>query len=520
MPRGKQLITILILFLLILPALKLMFQKDLFPSQDGLYHTARIKEFDTDIKNFQIPPRLAPNLENQIGYPLFIVNYQLPYYFAEIFTLPTNNPEFAFKAVMSASLILSAIFAFLLFRNFASEAASLVGAIFFTYLPYRFANLYDRGSFGESVALMFVPLVLLAFHKLKGSPKYSIPLLTIALFGLIASHTVIFMVFAPFFIFYFLLIVKPDLKIFKKTVVASILAIILSSFQLIPSVFEKKYLVFDSALTNLYNGHFLNLYQLLRIPHSDLNLGTPFQIGLTASLVIIISLILKKNLREILMLLTIALSLFLTLPISKFLWQNLPLLNFILYPWRFLSLIALSSSFLAVYLVDSSKKYTRELAAILIILTIFASRHYFLKPIQLRPNPPTANLTTSNEFDTIWSNWQTFMPRPLISTNPDSNIVLSGQKPFDVTAKVTNTQKSQIIIRKLYFPGWILKINGQQRKIDTKDGLISTPLDPGSWQIEAYFTESRLRFTSDLLTLLGFLFLAAFIIKPNLAEKI
>ncbi len=517
--RNKTLVSICILLMLVIPSLILVIKNPLYPSQDGLYHIARIKEFDTDIRNLQIPPRLAPTLENQIGYPLFVANYQLPYYFAEIFALPTNDPTFAFKATMSIAFILSAVFAFLLFKKSASNTASLVGTIFYTYLPYRFANLYDRGSLGESIALIFVPLVLLGLHEAKAKSKYSFVLLAISLFALITSHTVIFMVFAPFFLFYFLIVIRPDQKTLKRAVVASILAIILSSFQLIPSIFEKKYMVFDSALTNLYNGHFLNIYQLLRIPHPGVNLGTPFQIGLSATLVIILSLILKKSLKVVFMLFTIALGLFLTLPVSKPLWQNAPLLNFILYPWRFLSLIGMATSFLAVYLVDTGK-YRTFIAAILIILTIFASRHYFLKPAQLQPNLPTANLTTSNEYDTIWSNPQTFVPGPLVSSNPQSVILPSGQNPFDIKANVINPQLSQIVIRKMYFPGWILKINGKQKAIDIKDGLIATTLEPGNWQIQAYFTESPLRLFSDILTLVGFIALAGLIIKPKLASKI
>lgn len=517
----KQFLVLLLLLALTAPSLWLMFKNPLYASQDGLYHVSRINQFNIALQNGQIPPRLTPTIENNIGYPLFIVNYQLPYYFAEPFMLTTQDPIFAFKVVMSATFILSAVFAFFLFRNFGSNAASLTGAIFYTYLPYRFANLYDRGSLGECVALMFVPLTLFSLHQVKKKSKHSFVLLAISVFGLITSHTVIFMIFAPFLILYFLIILKPNFDDLKKTAASSLLGILLSSFQLLPSVFEKKYMTFDQTLSNLYKAHFINIYQVFRLPHPGVSLGTPFQIGLSATIVIIMSLIFIRSIKHkevIFMLASIMLSLFIALPASSLFWQNLPLLKYILYPWRFLSVVTLASSYLAVFLVEGIK-YKKAGAILLIIITLYASRHYFLKPIQIQPNLPTANLTTQNENNTIWSNEKTFIERPLVSTAPQSDINLTIQKPFDVKAQIITKEPIDVIIRKMYFPGWILKVNGQNKPITIENGLISTNLEPGNWQIEAYFTESKLRMFADFLTLASFAVLFFLFIKPRLLFK-
>lgn len=160
-------IWLFILLILILPGLFLLLKKDLYPSHDGLYHIGRIKEFHMALMERQVPPRLAPQLLDGAAYPLFVVNYQLPYYFAEFFQLATNNAVVAYKAVLAISFILSGVFAFMLFKKNGSNIASLTGAAVFTYLPYRFANLYTRGSFGESVSFMFIPLSLFALHLIK-----------------------------------------------------------------------------------------------------------------------------------------------------------------------------------------------------------------------------------------------------------------------------------------------------------------------------------------------------------------
>jgi len=505
-----------ILLCLLLPAQILMLKKPIYPSHDALYHIERINQFHQSLTLGQIPPRLAPTIINGLGYPLFVVNYQLPYYFAEIFMFPTQNPIFAFKATMSISYLLSGIFAFLLFKNFGSNTASLVGALLFNYLPYRFANLYTRGSLGESFSLMFIPLVLLAIHQISKKNGLAVLLLVLAIFGLITSHTVIFILFIPFFIVYTILLVKLNLEAEIKIVFGFILGILMSSFQLVPSIFEKKYLKFDQNLIDLYKSHFINFAQLLRIPLKGINTGTTFQIGLISTFVILLSLIFfirKRNLYLIFFLAFSIISIFATQKISLWFWKHFPLLYYILYPWRFLSIVLLSTAYLSVYLVDQFK-HKRIIAGVLILFTFYTSRHYFLKPTQFESNLPTATLTTQNENDPIWSNSKTFIPRPLITSNSNIKIFNVNEKPFDVSFEAETDKTTNIVLRRMYFPGWKVKANDQEKLIIISDGLISFDLKPGSYQVKTYFIETPLRKTANLMTFGSFsILLSMFLLK-------
>jgi len=492
-----------------------------YHSLDGLIHTERIIQFDKALKEQQFPVRLAPTIIDSIGYPLFVVNYQLPYYFAEIIMFPSSNAPLAYKATMSITFILSSIFIFLLFREISSLPSALVGTVLFTYLPYRFGDLYQRGAFGESVSMMFVPLIIFAYHRIQKDGKYSIPLLALATFGLITSHTIVFMIFAPLLILYIPFILKPNLQNLKSIAIGLSLGLTMSSFQILPSLFEKNYMKFDQTLSYLYKDFYLNIYQLLRIPHEGINYGTYYQVGIAATLVIFISMftIFRKFDAKLFFFLGFAvLSIFLATSGSSLLWTYLPFIKYILYPYRFLDLTIFAVAFLAVILIE--KTSLKTLAAILLIsLTIYTNRHFF----SIAPwfaIPPGPNLTTQNENDTIWSNPDTFVQRPLVSSEPQSNIYLSSQKSFDVKTQIITKEPTDVIIRKMYFPGWTLKVNGQNRPITIKDGLISTNLEPGNWQIEAYFTKSKLRMFADLLTLASFFFLFIIFIKPKLLLKI
>ena len=518
----KKLVYLIFLLFILLPSQTLMLNEKLYPSHDGLFHIRRIEQFHQALLEGQVPPRLAPSLVGGAGYPLFIVNYQTPYYLSAIFMQSDGNPVKSFKFVMSATYILSAVWTFLLFKKFASNIASLTGAVVFSYLPYRFANLYQRGSLGESVALMFVPLIFLSMHKITDKSKFGPLLLALSIFGLITSHTIIFLIFLPMIISYLFFMLRVNKIIIKKVTIATMIGILLSSFQLLPSIFEKKYMIFDMSLSELFYGHFINIFQLLRIPNSGVNIGTPIQVGLVSSLILLLSLIYfftNKDKKVLFFLIFSATSFFLVTKSSLFFWQHTPLLSYALYPWRFLSLLVLSTAFLAVYLIERTK-FKIIFSILLIFAVIYTSRHYFLKPAQFEHNLPTNTLATQNEFNTIWSSEETFKDRPLIGSSQKISVSNLSKSTYSVLFGAETSQLTKITIRKMYFPGWQVKVNGQNHSIEIKDGLISFDLPSGSWQIEVKFSESPLRKTANLITVLSFaVLILLFVKKPKFLQS-
>lgn len=494
----------------------MMVRKPIYPSQDALYHVERIKEFDKALSEGQIPPRLAPTALDSIGYPLFVVNYQTPYFMSEFFLKVLNNAEAAFKATLILSYILSAVFAFILFRQHAGNIESLTGALVFSYLPYRFANIYSRGSLGESTALMFVPLVLLSMHLVGKNKSYAVPLLALAIFGLITSHAIVFMIFLPLFILYPLTLDRLNLKFIKNLLKGSLLGLLASSFQIFPSIFERKYLTFDQNLTNLYLDHFLNIKQVLRIPSPGVNIGTSLQLGLSASLIIVVSFFKATNLKNrklIFFLFFCTSALALTNSLSIWLWQNLPVLKFVLYPWRFLSLAAFCAAFCSV-LILRDLKFKTIFAVLIILFTIFTSRHYFVKPTQFVSNNPTPTLTTENEFDTIWINEKTLLYPNAVNTQKESEISITEKRPFNLSFKVDTKVDNEIIIRKLYFPNWQIKVNNTRYPTFQKDGLTAFNLTQGSYQVNTTYNSDTPTQAANIISIISLLLIGLLFFLP------
>ncbi len=56
----------------------------LFPTHDGEYHVIRFYEFDKVLRDGNLYPRWAPDLNNGYGVPLFNYVYPLPNYFSSL----------------------------------------------------------------------------------------------------------------------------------------------------------------------------------------------------------------------------------------------------------------------------------------------------------------------------------------------------------------------------------------------------------------------------------------------------
>ncbi|MDP2632572.1 MAG: 6-pyruvoyl-tetrahydropterin synthase-related protein [Candidatus Curtissbacteria bacterium] len=506
-----------------MPGLVLLVKtKEIYPSHDGLFHVQRINEFNESISRGLFPPRIAPILYDSIGYPLFVANYQLPYYISFIPMSLTNDPIFSYKIVIGICYLLSSIFAFFLFKNLGSNFSSLVGTILYSYAPYRFANMYTRGAFGEFIALTFVPAVLLAFHLIKGGSRWGAVFLVISFFGLITSHVILFYIYIPFFIFYCILFIKCDFRFIKKVLLSLVFAILLSSFQILPIIYERKFLRLEETFLSVYKDHFLNLFQILRIPINEVHLGTPFQIGLPLTIVFVMAFIysiVKKSYKTLLIVISLVFYVLLITPQAKNIWDSLNFLHYVIFPWRFLSLIVILGAILSVLVLDKIR-LRLVFGFTLILLAIVTSRHYFLTPTQIFSTTPPDVPTSPNEYDTIWTNDITYSKLPLIFSSPETMLNIYSSGGPNISFESISSMDTNVVVRRLFFPGWIVTINGRAVETFPYFGLISFNVPSGISKIDVSFNESKIRGFADFITLVSLFFFTLWIVRIKTKVKL
>jgi uncharacterized membrane protein len=530
---------LLVLFFAILSSFSL-FHAGLFPTHDGEYHVIRFYEFDKVLRDGNLYPRWAPDLNNGFGVPLLSFVYPLPNYVASLLHLINISFIDSFKINMIVASIIGGVFFYLWSKEFWGKLGGVVSSVFYTFSPYHFVDIYIRGSVGEVWALGLFPAFLWAYTKFARSRRRVFLILSSIFLALIIfSHNILALMFFIFSLSY--IVLKICLEKNRKFLILNTFCLILLGLGLsaifwFPALLETKYVtglrVFDVA------AHFPELYQLL-IPSwgsgfsgAGIQNELSYQIGLANLLVIFLSVavimlqIKRKNskfLHTIFFLACFILTFYLMLSVSLPIWKIIPLMNYFQFPWRLLSVEILFASFLAgsIFSLNIKNKYINLLIAMFLIFIVYILGIGYAKPAYYmyrndnyyitRPNFIDGTNSPGNVFNTVYLK--------LIPTKEKeravfikgmgkiiANMSKSNYYQFEIQADVD----SEIQVNLAYFPGWEVYINSKKGLLKpTQDGRFAFSVVKGENKVEILFKDTLIRKIAMLIsvTSLEFLFL-------------
>lgn len=506
---------IVTLLLIVIYAGLPLLQPGFIPTHDGEYHVIRIYEFFTMLRHGSLFPRWAPGLNSGYGIPLFNFQYSFPNYIGSLFYFTGFGLVDSFKLTMFMGYLVATFACFLWLRKMFNNTAALVGAIVFAFVPYWFVDIYVRGSVGEVMAIACLMIALAASEYRKKV------LLAVAVGVLIVSHNILAMLFTPLLGLYVL-------YRFKEGFIYAILGVCLASYFWIPALMERPYVVGLNSVD--YRDHFPDLSQLL-IPSWGTGFSQPGtsynemsqQVGLIPLGITFVAFFLAfgekdRNRRKLLFgfLCLFVASFFLMLPLSQGIWVFASPLQLLQYPWRLLSFIIPISGFLASYVAYRTKSPFVWIG--IAILSIALVRQYIRPVVYTRRDDSyylsrreftDGTSSLGNSFSTIWSPW--------IPQRAESKLeVISGKAriqvlkllPIQYDAKILVSEKSKIRVNSLYYPGWLLTVDGKRMPIENKNGLIQFTLPSGGHDVSIIFRETTLRFLADSLSILSLFCLA------------
>ena len=525
--KNKFIAAILIVLSLI--AVLALMHPGLPITHDGQDHVARIANFYQNLAEGNLIPRWAANLNWGYGHPVLEFLYPLPSYFASIFHAIGFSLVDSVKVVNGFGMILSLVFMFFWLKQFLGKEPALLGAFLYTYAPYRFVDLYVRGDVGENLDFAFVPLVLYFIYKLYKKPKVQYLFLgSLSLAFLILAHNAIALITVPFIFSYALYLIWLS-KLNKSLIInlASLLffGFALSAFFWIPALLEGKFTLRNIVTKGGYLARFVNFKDLLYGPWSYGGSGVfTQQLGVVQWVALIFSPILafvlwfKKDKHYILVvgcLLYTLLAIFLMLPVSNFLWARIMLLQNFQFPWRFLAITVFSTAVLAALVVERiPKKLQLIVVIVLIVLVLLISKDYvnangyLYKPASFYTGIYSST-TDTGESSSIWS--ERFMEHI-----PNSHLeVLDGKAIVTELVRTSTSHIYNVSVTKktlfkentLYFPGWRIQANNLPVDVQFQNmqyrGTMLFFLDKGNYVVEAKYTETKLRFLSDLISLIS-----------------
>lgn len=534
----------LILFLAIIPIVSL-FHSGLPVTHDGQDHVARIANFYKNLTDGNLIPRWAPNLNWGYGHPILEFLYPLPSYIASAFHFISFSIVDSVKVVFGLGMFFSLVFMYLWLSQFLSKYSALLGAVLYTYAPYRFVEVYVRGDIGENLAFAFIPLVLFFIYKSYKKNEYKYTILgAISLALLILSHNAISLMFVPFIFLYglFLLRLSKNRKSYLINLTCFFaLGFMLSAFFWLPALLEGKYTLRNIVTKGTYINSFTTIQKIIYGPWSYGITGQfTVQLGPFQWFAVILSPLLlfiqkkkkdKNYLLSIITLIYTIIAVFLMLPISDFIWSRILLLQNFQFPWRFLAITVFSTAVLGALVLENvfkKIKISALVTSILVVLFISSfywnSKGYLQKPESFF-NGIYNSTTDTGESSPIWS--IRFMEK-----KPKAHLeVIDGDAKIQELERVSTNHKYNIIVNKrtlfeentLYFPGWEIKANGVLQKIEfqNKDyrGVMTFFLDKGSYLVEVLYKETRLRLVSDILSIFTFCGISIFILFKFVKRK-
>lgn len=555
-----------LIFLITLIAVIFFLGKNLFPSNSMFqFHdetqAARVKEFTFNLQNGMIPPRIAPHFSFKLGYPVF--NFYSP--FAYWMTSSLNILGFDIADSLKLSFLIALTVAFIgmyaFLRLYFRFAPSLLGALLYVASPWLAAEIFVRGNLGEVWFWGLFPLALYAIYEMDEYKSPFIFSVTVFLLSCILTvHNIFSLLFVPVAAIYIWLIGNK-----RKNYIGLLLALLLSSYFLIPAVLESSFThAREVATMTNYADHFLCIKQLWSAPFWGFGGSTPgcendgmaFMVGKTqivlgffgiASFIFYLIASLKKNQKtkkpinlniySAILLLTL-LTLFLVTEQSKIIWDILkPVLALFQFPWRFLFFIIFGLSFFASYLIDRIKHIA--IIAIIVLIGLFvleSTSKYFYKTEISKTEYNTQYLSDEYIRQSVaykipeylpktadYETWRTFentnLQTGLFIKSLDGKTSVTEQN--DAYNKFGRSNSEKILLNIHYFPTWEIRINAEPYKPTKFDSLgrpYITTL-PGSKSIEVVYKQTFIEKLSNTITILTLLILIIYTSSPFLLNK-
>lgn len=551
-------------------------------------HGARITEMAISLKEGRFPVRWSPNFGFGFGMPLFNFYAPLPYYLAALLFNLGLPLIFTIKlALYLLPNLLSLIGAFKLGKKAFGQLAGIILAAAYTLAPYRAVNFFVRGALSEIWAMAFLPWVIYAIialaEQLKTSKtlKKNYLLLTLSLSGIILSHNLTALMFVPLSaLFAFVLYLKNNNFDLKKTfaklwpvVGIYLLSFMLTAFYVLPSFLEKDLTKIDFIFSGYfeYHHHFLYIRQFFQQnwgyggsawgPNDDISffLGWGQILSIFALTVLFIKFIWqhknkfkklfdsKKFFYSVVFGFFSLLALFMSILKSKFIWDNFGILQFIQFPWRWLTVASLFIAILAALSTIFIKKnfYRYFYAIILLIFTLFNASYF--RPEKYLEDPSSLYYSDQaliqKEMSGVLPDYipaqmaegqvlkELNQELPQIWLNDEDAIInefdFHVDRSHEKLVEVDLSDEALLNFKVAYFPGWQAELDGEPTEIivNEKIGNIQVLAPKGSSKVGIYFSENTLaRKIGDSFSIVGltifFLYFSPFLeTKHNRKSK-
>ena len=500
----------------------------------------RVHELRNVLAEGQFPPRWFTEFDGGYGspYPSF---YGMAFYYpaAGLYWLGVQLGSAieltAFLVVMAAGLTM-----YLLVSKLWGMPSGILASILYLYAPYHLIDAFERGAYAELTAFVWFPLIFL-FLVLAGREADRRWLIGAALSiaALLLTHNIMSLVFLPTMLGLLSVVVvwgqRGNRYALSRIASAGILGLLVSAFFWLPIVFESQYVHLDQFLYYDFHGDFVGVRALLGIqesPDFPLAVGGMLLILPVLSTVLALFTTIERSERVLIVGATTMgfLHLFMTTRFSVRLWEVVPLIEFVQFPWR---MLAPASFFLAVSAGAIPRLVGRSQWAWLIAVGGAAVAIWQGSPLahmeyrtlvrsysdsdicrevwgtqDYRPRWSEAAIWRSSNKPDAQGNALVLDPCPeglRVSDSVDSATVQYTANGTTWEIELSADSETAVMVPQFYYPGWRATIDGKpaQLEVAQPSGLIQLTLPRGNHSAVIWLEESPVRRLANLITLAG-----------------
>lgn len=603
---------LLLLWALCIPALAMLFAPGyFFSAHDGRHSVFYQNMFDASLRSGALWPRWAMHHSHGYGYPTFIILAPLGFYLGELFVLAGASFTTAARLAWATGFLVSAWGMYRLVLHWlrdepehaveartvpdATRLAAVAAGLLYVYTPYHMVDMVVRGALNDSLLLAWFPWVFLAFDRLivlGGTPGWTrrLALAILAFAGTLLTHSFAMLSFAPllisFVLFRLALVAQrgrraPAAKrrFAQSTALAAAAgagALLIFAVFLLPLLAEVPYLRQDVYVSDTYNyrNHFVYFGQYFSpawgFGYSDdpdgANDGMSFAVGALAVILALAAayLLAQRNARparraEMIYLLAAAIGvLLIMLPLSAPLWDALPPLAVIQFPWRLLALVSFTLSALGGLVVgnlarsaagsDTPAGSGAAAGGVLAValLAVFSGAAYAeapLQPVEPWREDGRAVFQFESEHPDMFG-YTVWMTEPFTSTEMSDEYAAAGYA--EVNGRNTTLERLTILegegrvvsvfshgsrfggavdmatagvvrVNMAYFPGWRATVDGAPvaLRVSPPRGLVEVDVPAGRHAVEIRMGATPARRAGTIAAWLGLGITAALLVWPR-----
>lgn len=480
------------------------------------------------------------------GMPIGLFSHQFLLTSAGLVNILLQNPPFTFYFFFLTGIFLTNASFYFFLRIYFSRFPSIVGITLLTFSAYRITNIYIRGDLPETFSGIFLGTILLGMYYFFQKNKiWGFFLISLSYFLLTITHPLMLITYS-FFVFpylFFLLLQIPNIKKLVVFFLALILGVGMASYFILPIIIETKYLYFGQVKNhlspqflswkNFFGENWFYFYNSDIFPR-----GQFIQTGLIELLTLAVSILFtgiaffKKNKKEILHVRSVAVLsavvvLFMTTTYASFLYEHVPFLSSLQFPWRILSLFIFLPPIIVASLLQKIQRKTLLVVAciFLIILVRFPQLYgknytnlalttYYFTPYNLFPI----------DYNTIWTGKTEDYPieKQKIGILQGSGKILSENVHNSERAYTISAQTPlRLVDYTFYFPGWNVYVDGKKTTIEFQDpryrGVITYMIPVGQHTVHVVLEDTIIRKLGKLFSII---FAGIFIIVFFLRKQV